>query len=92
MPPDLPFPVVRVLSRYLRQLYQLFVRTKPVLQAPDDDVFFFEEYLPEPGMALNLNIGQYRGIRQVHFYNLNGGVPDKINASFTAKDATADKY
>jgi hypothetical protein len=50
-------------SRYLRKFDQLLVRTQPVLQAADNDIFFFEKYLPEPGMALHLNIGQYRGIR-----------------------------
>src|SRR5579863_9010566 len=61
-PPEFPFPAVRMLTRDLRQSDQLLIRTKPVLQAADNDIFFFEEYCPKPGMALHLNIGQYGGI------------------------------
>ena len=45
-PPGLPLPVVRVLSRYFRKFYQFLIGAKPVLQAPDNDILFFEEYLP----------------------------------------------
>jgi len=44
--PDLPFPIVGVLSGYFRQFYQFLVGAKPILQAADNDILLFEEYLP----------------------------------------------
>jgi hypothetical protein len=61
--PNLPFLVVGMTGGDIGQLHQFFIGVEPILYAPGDDVFFFEQDVPGRCVARNLYVSQDGRVR-----------------------------